>query len=350
MTTPQHPFNAIIVGPYKDTRIVEQFTCEFESYMWLDTENITGFELWEYIESLKVTSLGGPLLVLIKINPKIRLDYLSVQVIHRALYNARHSNISILFLDKDGCSKSFLNAANRQQISQVYIASVPISECFIKEFFRQYDFYDTDKILSVVREAEEGSWCEIRRDGSVLPFYPWPRHVEWKPECHLNFPSTVHKRILLLLMAQYDEASWLSKLDRNSMLELLRCGAGMDEYVPQHCKPKLELDSATVVFTKSSKRESYWNKRGVPGIFIYNSGVSYHLETFITRQREILQKTPDKIRPIYIIIDQVPYETSRYQLIDEKLEIYFIDSQLWNINVNLPEIMYQMAESCAISM
>lgn len=345
MSIPKHPFNAIVAGPYRETRIVEQFLDQFQNYMWIDLKSLNERDSWkDIVQPLKDSVSGGPGLVLIRGATRVESTYRTkVRFFQTALNHSRHSNLSILILDKNGSSKNMFPPAVRFQISHVFVES-KISRYFMQTFSRR----DLSKCSSIF-DGQSGSWwlIEMVEEMNITPFQPWSRQVEWSPANHLNFPATVHDRVLLLLMAQYDQISLISKLDKNCMMEVLRCGAGMEEFIPSFGRPKLQLNTETVVLSQDGDlRSSYWLKRGIPGVYHHTWGSSDLIEKVVERQSNMLQKHPDKLRPFFIIIDLVPFEISRYQLMDSRLKIHFIDSQLWDIHVELPDMMYQMARSC----
>lgn len=343
---PEPPFNAIIVGPYKNTRIVEQFTNAFASYMWIDTATIRGNESWEYTVQPLIsisTSSGTLSLLLIEINHQGRADYLKSQIFHRALYSARYHGISILLLDKYGMMKIDESIPMNNLIPHVFLATVPCSLNFIKRFYAH--FKDLSRIMDIVgNPTKQGKWWKIdyqqplwnadyTQQVDITPFEPWLRQIEWNTTNHTTFSDTVHERVLLLLMAQYDQDSLLSKLDRNCLMELLYSGAGMDEYTFQHDKPILELDSMPHVFTKSRYR-SRWAELGIPDLWIYSSDFKQIIDQIIQQRYRLLNlQGPDNVKPLYIIIDQIPYERAYYQTFPDSYKIQFIDFHLWDIRL-----------------
>ena len=55
---------------------------------------------------------------------------------------------------------------------------------------------------------------------------PWQK--PWTPEQHSLYPESVKQRVRFLLLAQLDYGSLLGRLDKACLLQILRCGAGLD--------------------------------------------------------------------------------------------------------------------------
>jgi hypothetical protein len=69
------------------------------------------------------------------------------------------------------------------------------------------------------------SFCALVSEAKQITLSYQPA---WSPKLHWRFHASVQKRVRLLLLGQRDAGSLLSRLDKNTLVAILRMGAGLD--------------------------------------------------------------------------------------------------------------------------
>jgi len=220
----------VLIGKYASTRVVEQIASEYSTCIW-NPEDIDALLLERKKDFIgKFKPNPKPWLIIFKIDgdnaPENNVERLPVRW-WKIQVNGRHWGMDLLFLDAN--ARWRWNLRERVQFDELMFFR-SICPQYQSVMLRQYT-----KDLSM--RAEEEFMCRLKtipfgqcitlNGGGVMPLWkPWQKH--WTPESHSTFPPSVRERVRLLLLAQRDAGSLLSRLDKACLMEILRYGAALD--------------------------------------------------------------------------------------------------------------------------
>jgi len=220
----------ILVGDYASTRVVEQIASEYSTCIWSPSDIDTLLRKRRKDLAQKPLHPKPDLWLLIfKIDDEI--FHVSPDTIRKLLMNGKHWCVDLLFLD--GHAQRHWNPTERAEKDEILFFPSTRPR-YHRHLLRQYisPATDLDELARQLNTIPFGH-CFVYNSRLVYDSHaaltlwkPWPGL--WTPETHSSFPKSVRERVRLLLLAQRDAGSLLSRLDKACLMEILRYGAALD--------------------------------------------------------------------------------------------------------------------------
>jgi len=293
----------ILVGDYASTRVVEQIASEYSTCIW-NPEDIDALLL-----ERKKDFVGNfrprpePWLLIFKIDGDTAAG--PPNTIRTLLMNGRHWCVDLLFLDAHAQRR--WNPMERAQLDAILFFPSTRPR-YHRDLLRQYispTATDLDELARQLDAILFGRCFVFDSHAALTLWRPW--HKLWTPESHSTFPSSVRERVRLLLLAQRDAGSLLSRLDKACLMEILLCGAALDG--------PLVLRGMAVVFTSAS-REKHWRHKGVPAVFIHTYTPTFEeIYQNLSHRQKFLRQASQRVEPVNVILDGITFKPDHDPLI-----------------------------------
>jgi len=215
----------ILVGDYASTRVVEQIASEYSKCIW-NSKDINALlrKRRKVLAQKPLHPKPEPWLLIFKMDDEI--FNVSPDIIRKLLMTGRHWCIDLLFLDAH--AQRHWNPMERAQVHGILFFPSTRPR-YHRDLLRQYisptdtDLHELARQLNTIPFGH----CFVFDSYAALTLWkPWQNL--WTPETHSIFPRSVRERVRLLLLAQRDAGSLLSRLDKACLMEILLCGAALD--------------------------------------------------------------------------------------------------------------------------
>jgi len=214
--------HTLVLGNYATTAIVEHIAAQYA--LCIDNPKDVEQMLAQRKQSLFVSHPPPRCLVIFNIKDGPSLSH---QAKFEIFYKASEYCIDVLFLDEDGDIRTLTESFPFDHIYWFKKQGAPWSYEQVWQLHCMRRILTDD--LHIARcfvGLLENQAVYLDGNGSTRLLTICPRF--WTPETHYLFPATVQARVRLLLLAQLDPGSLIGRLDKATLLEILRHNAGMD--------------------------------------------------------------------------------------------------------------------------